>query len=43
MVRLDGQRDLLAYPGFRQLLFYGDYERQLLDYCKLFGIEGAAV
>ena len=43
MVRLDGERDLLAYPDFHQLLFYGDYERQLLDYCKLFGIQGAAV
>ncbi|MHC4647773.1 MAG: hypothetical protein ACYTBJ_20100 [Planctomycetota bacterium] len=43
MVRLDGERDLLAYPDFHQLLFYGDYERDLLDYCKLFGIQGAAV
>jgi len=43
MVRLDGERELLAYPDFHQLFFYGDYERELLDYCKLFGIQAAAV
>jgi hypothetical protein len=43
MVRLDGERDLLAYPDFHQLFFYGDYEKEILDYCKLFGIQGAAV
>jgi hypothetical protein len=43
MVRLDGERDLLAYPDFHQLFFYGDYKRELLEYCKLFGIQGAAV
>ncbi|MHC4528940.1 MAG: hypothetical protein ACYS29_13775, partial [Planctomycetota bacterium] len=43
MVKLDGERDLHAYPDFHQLFFYGDYERELLDYCKLFGIQGAAV
>jgi hypothetical protein len=43
MVELDGDRDLLLYPDFHQLFFYGDYERELLDYSKLFGIQGAAV
>ena len=38
MVRLDGERDLLAYPDFHQIFFYGDYEREFLEYCKLFGI-----
>jgi L-fucose isomerase-like protein len=43
MVKLDGQRDLLAYPNDRQLFFYGDYPKELLEYCKLFGIQGAAL
>ncbi|MHC4623715.1 MAG: hypothetical protein ACYS4W_07415 [Planctomycetota bacterium] len=43
MVRLDGERDLLAYPDFHELFFYGDYKTELLEYCKLFGIQGAAV
>ncbi|UCD57778.1 MAG: hypothetical protein JSV16_01325 [Candidatus Hydrogenedentota bacterium] len=43
MVRLDGERDLLAYPDFHQLFFYGDYKRELLEYCKLFAIQTVAV
>ena len=42
-LRLDGERDLHAYPDFQQLFFYGDYKRDLLEYCKLFRIQVAAV
>ncbi|HWQ53177.1 MAG TPA: hypothetical protein VN442_05800 [Bryobacteraceae bacterium] len=38
MVQLDGERDLLAYPGFHQIFFYGDHKRDLAAYCKLTGI-----
>jgi hypothetical protein len=38
-VKLDGVTEMLDYPGFHQLFFYGDYKRELRDYCKLFGIE----
>ena len=38
MVKLDGTPDLLAYPGFHQLFFYGDFKRELLAYCRLDGI-----
>ncbi len=38
MLKLDTQPNLLAYPGFHQLFFYGDYKRELLAYCNLFGI-----
>jgi hypothetical protein len=38
MVRMDGQPDLLAYPGFHQLFFYGDFRKELLAYCRLDGI-----
>ncbi len=39
MLKLDTQPDLLSYPGFHQLFFYGDYKKELLAYCQLFGIK----
>lgn len=39
MVKLDTQPNLLTYPGFHQLFFYGDFKRELLAYCQLFQIE----
>jgi hypothetical protein len=38
-VKLDGDPDLLSYPGMHQIFFYGDYKKHLAAYCKLFGIE----
>ncbi len=38
MVQLDGVRDLLDYPGFHQIFFYGDHKRDLAAYCRLAGI-----
>jgi hypothetical protein len=43
MVELDGVKDLLAYPGFHQIFFYGDYRKELAAYCRLFRIEAAVV
>lgn len=39
MVKFDGHTDVLSFPGFHQLFFYGDYQRQLIQFCRLFGIE----
>lgn len=39
MVELDGAPELLDYPGFHQIFFYGDHKRQLQQYCRLFGIQ----
>ena len=39
MLKLDTQPDLLSYPGFHQLFFYGDFKRELLAYCKLFNLQ----
>ncbi len=39
MVKLDTKPDLLSYPGFHQLFFYGDFKKELLAYCRLHGIE----
>jgi hypothetical protein len=39
MVKLDTKPDLLAYPGFHQLFFYGDFKKELLAYCQLFNLQ----
>jgi hypothetical protein len=39
MVELDGSPELLDYPGFHQLFFYGDFKHELRQYCRLFGIQ----
>lgn len=38
-VQLDGDPDLLTYPGFHQLFFYGDHKRDLAAFAKLFSID----
>ncbi|KPK43587.1 MAG: hypothetical protein AMK72_13105 [Planctomycetes bacterium SM23_25] len=43
MVRFDGVTDVLAYPGFHQIFFYGDFKRQLASFCRLMGIEPVVV
>jgi hypothetical protein len=42
-VKLDGVTDLLDYPGFHQIFFYGDFKRELRDFCQLIGIEARVV
>ena len=42
-LKLDGLTDPLAYPGFHQLFFYGDFKQQLKDYCRLAGIQPMVV
>lgn len=43
MVELDGVPDLLAYPGFHQIFFYGDHKRDLAAWCRLYGVEAVVV
>ncbi len=38
-VKLDGDPDLLSYPGMHQIFFYGDRKKDLAAYCRLVGIE----
>jgi hypothetical protein len=42
-VKLDGVSDLLDYPGFHQIFFYGDYKKELAAYCRLYGIRAQIV
>jgi len=43
MVKFDGVTDVLDYPGFHQIFFYGDYKKRLVEFCRLFGIEAVVV
>lgn len=42
-VKFDGDQEVLNFPGFHQLFFYGDYRRQLEQFCQLFGFKGQVV
>jgi len=35
-VKFDDGHEVLSYPGFHQLFFYGDYKYELEDFCKLY-------
>jgi hypothetical protein len=43
MVKFDGTGDVLAWPGFHQVFFYGNWRRVLADFCRLHGIEAQIV
>jgi hypothetical protein len=43
MVKLDNVSEMLDYPGFHQIFFYGDYKKELKSYCRLFGIKPTVV
>jgi len=42
-VRLDGVSEMLDFPGFHQLFFYGDFKNELKAFCQLFGIHARVV
>ena len=37
-VKFDGHQEVLSFPGFHQIFFYGDFKKELKAYCQLFGI-----
>jgi len=43
MVKFDHVTDVLAYPGFHQIFFYGDFKKELTAFCRLFGLEPVVV
>jgi hypothetical protein len=43
MVKFDNVSDVLAYPGFHQVFFYGDFKRELVQFCRLYGLEPLVV
>jgi hypothetical protein len=34
-VKFDGGQEVLSFPGFHQIFFYGDYKDQMKDFCRL--------
>ncbi len=34
-VKFDGRQEVLSFPGFHQIFFYGDYKHQMKDFCQL--------
>lgn len=42
-VKFDGSQNVLNFPGFHQIFFYGDYKRQCVEFCRLFNLEAVVV
>ncbi len=42
-IKFDGNQEVLSFPGFHQIFFYGDYKDQLREFCQLFGLEARVV
>ena len=34
-VKFDGNQEVLSFPGFHQIFFYGDYKHRMKDFCQL--------
>lgn len=43
MVRFDRVEDVLAFPGFHQVFFYGGFRRELVQFCRLFRLQPVVV
>ena len=41
--KFDSNQDVLTFPGFHQLFFYGDFKRQLRDFAKLYRLKATLV
>jgi hypothetical protein len=42
-VKFDGRQEVLSFPGFHQIFFYGDYAHQMKDFCQLNKFEAKIV
>jgi len=42
-VNFDGHQNVLNFPGFHQLFFYGDYKQHLKEFCRLFSLQWQVV
>ncbi|HCU18093.1 MAG TPA: hypothetical protein DF818_02285 [Bacteroidales bacterium] len=41
--KMDNQQDVLSYPGFHQLFFYGDYKSELKEFAQLCNFDAKVV
>ncbi len=42
-VKFDSRQEVLSFPGFHQVFFYGDYQEQVRDFCQLCGFQAQEV
>jgi len=42
-VKFDGDQNVLNFPGFHQLFFYGDYKKHLVEFARLFNLDAQVV
>ncbi len=42
-VKFDSSQEVLSFPGFHQIFFYGDYKEQMKDFCQLCGFKAQVV
>jgi len=42
-IKFDGGSEVLSFPGFHQIFFYGDYAHQMKDFCQLNKFEAQIV
>ena len=42
-IKFDGNQEVLSFPGFHQLFFYGEYGHQMKDFCQLCNFEAVVV
>ncbi|MEN6576297.1 MAG: hypothetical protein ABFD90_08140 [Phycisphaerales bacterium] len=42
-VKFDGSQEVLSFPCFHQIFFYGDYKEQVHDFCQLCGFKAQVV
>jgi hypothetical protein len=42
-VKFDSRQEVLSFPGFHQIFFYGDYRDQVRDFCQLCGFQAQVV
>ena len=42
-VKFDGGQEVLSFPGFHQMFFYGDYKDQVADFCRLCNFKAEVV
>jgi hypothetical protein len=42
-VKFDSHQEVLSFPGFHQLFFYGDFGEQMKDFCQLNGLKARIV
>jgi len=42
-LKFDGDQEVLSFPGFHQIFFYGDYKDEVRDFCRLFDLEAQVV